>query len=87
MLGDVITAEGIAMTYKSYHQAYGRGSFMKFGLANIDVTDGVSNYEGPIPIILYGLESKEGSAIYGFEAGLGTTAGFGLLNLYAGVQF
>lgn len=76
-----------AVIYKIYSQAYANGRFWKFGVARAELTDDGDITEGYLPVIIYGSESTTSSGmIYGFEGGLGTTAGAGLFSVYIGFQ-
>lgn len=88
--GSTITASSFAGAYKHYFKKYSSGSYFKVGAAKLSVTSSSSSSTsgGLLPIVLYGYEDKMGdNFLLGFEAGLGTTAGLGLLTVNLGYAF
>ena len=84
---DTISGNGVSATYKFYSAEYANSSFWKIGLSSIEVTDGVTDAEGVLPVILWGSERYKENFLYGAELGFGTTGGFGILSLYIGLVF
>ena len=82
--GTIFSGTGLGIAYK-YFPDY-TGLFFKGGVATITVSSGSNSVAGLQPMALAGYESGSGRLVYGIEAGWGTTAGMGILNLYVGFE-
>ena len=82
--GTIFSGTGLGIAYK-YFPNY-TGLFFKGGVATITVSSGATSVAGLQPMALAGYEAGSGRLVYGVEAGWGTTAGMGILNLYVGFE-
>jgi|GEM_PF-3801513 len=80
--GVTFSGTGLGVAYK-YFPDYS-GLFFKGGVATVTVSSGSNSVAGLQPMALAGYEAGSGRLVYGVEAGWGTTAGMGILNLYVG---
>ncbi len=73
---------------KGYFAAYANGPYYHLGMAYMNVSSSTSGTgSGILPFAVVGYEASLGGLVFGYEAGLGTAHGFGIIGINLAYQF